>query len=147
MDAGGDFVVTQLFYDVDVFLKFVEDCRSVGITVPIIPGTASHLSASGIRRWVHRSTFSLCILAHRKQLYCAGIMPIMTYGGFKRMTGFCKTRIPAEVSDALESIKDNDEAVKVLLLTACCAHIYMKHQDVTVSCVFVWPCNSGIAPV
>ena len=37
----------------------------------------------------------------------------MTYGGFKRMTGFCKTKIPAEVSEALESIKDNDEAVKV----------------------------------
>ena len=45
-------------------------------------------------------------------------MPIMTYGGFKRMTGFCKTKIPAEVSEALESIKDNDEAVKVLSLAA-----------------------------
>lgn len=43
----------------------------------------------------------------------AGIMPIMTYGGFKRMTGFCKTRIPAEVANALEAVKDNDEAVKV----------------------------------
>ncbi len=43
----------------------------------------------------------------------AGIMPIMTYGGFKRMTSFCKTAIPADISDTLESIKDNDEAVKV----------------------------------
>ncbi len=39
-------------------------------------------------------------------------MPIMTYGGFKRMTGFCKTHVPKEVEAALESIKDNDEAVK-----------------------------------
>jgi Methylenetetrahydrofolate reductase len=38
VDAGGDVVVTQLFYDVEVFLQFVEDCRSVGITVPIVPG-------------------------------------------------------------------------------------------------------------
>ena len=37
----------------------------------------------------------------------------MTYGGFKRMTGFCKTKVPVEVSEALDSIKDNDEAVKV----------------------------------
>jgi methylenetetrahydrofolate reductase (NADPH) len=44
---------------------------------------------------------------------CAGIMPIMTYGGFKRMTGFCKTRIPADILKALEAIKDDDEAVKV----------------------------------
>ncbi len=42
----------------------------------------------------------------------AGIMPIMTYGGFKRMTGFCKTKVPKDISDALEKIKDNDEAVK-----------------------------------
>ena len=42
----------------------------------------------------------------------AGIMPIMTYGGFKRMTGFCKTYVPQDVLDTLESVKDNDEAVK-----------------------------------
>lgn len=45
-------------------------------------------------------------------LQLAGIMPIMTYGGFKRMTTFCKTDVPAAVTDALEAIKDNDEAVK-----------------------------------
>ncbi len=40
-------------------------------------------------------------------------MPITTYGGFKRMTGFCKTRIPADIAAALEKVKDNDEAVRV----------------------------------
>jgi 5,10-methylenetetrahydrofolate reductase len=38
VDAGGDVVVTQLFYDVEVFLQFVKDCHSVGLTVPIVPG-------------------------------------------------------------------------------------------------------------
>jgi len=38
IDAGGEVIVTQLFYDVDVFLKFVNDCRQIGITVPIVPG-------------------------------------------------------------------------------------------------------------
>eukprot|EP00897_Mesotaenium_endlicherianum_P007990 jgi/Mesen1/7219/ME000371S06288 len=41
-----------------------------------------------------------------------GIMPIQNYGGFKRMTGFCKTKIPQEIWDALEPIKDNEDAVK-----------------------------------
>ena len=27
-----------------------------------------------------------------------GIMPLNAYGGFKRMTGFCKTRIPPEMA-------------------------------------------------
>ena len=43
----------------------------------------------------------------------AGIMPIMTYAGFKRMTGFCKTYVPQAILDKVESIKDNEEAVKV----------------------------------
>lgn len=38
IDAGGDFIVTQLFYDVDHFLAFVKDCRSIGINCPILPG-------------------------------------------------------------------------------------------------------------
>lgn len=38
LDAGADFVVTQLFYDTDIFIKWVKDCRSIGITAPIIPG-------------------------------------------------------------------------------------------------------------
>lgn len=29
MEAGADFVVTQLFYDVDRYLQFVKDCRWV----------------------------------------------------------------------------------------------------------------------
>jgi methylenetetrahydrofolate reductase (NADPH) len=39
-------------------------------------------------------------------------MPIMTYGGFKRMTSFCKTDVPQAITDTLEGIKDNEEAVK-----------------------------------
>jgi len=38
MDAGADFIITQLFFEVDVFIKFVKDCRDIGITCPIIPG-------------------------------------------------------------------------------------------------------------
>ncbi|KAJ0255569.1 Methylenetetrahydrofolate reductase 1 [Hirschfeldia incana] len=78
VDAGADLIVTQLFYDTDIFLKFVNDCRQIGINCPIVPG----------------------------------IMPISNYKGFLRMAGFCKTKIPAELTAALEPIKDNDEAVR-----------------------------------
>lgn len=38
VDAGSSFIVTQMFYDVDNFLSWVQKCRDRGITVPIIPG-------------------------------------------------------------------------------------------------------------
>ena len=37
-DAGADYAVTQLFYDVDAYLAFVERARDVGVTMPILPG-------------------------------------------------------------------------------------------------------------
>jgi len=41
-----------------------------------------------------------------------GLMCINAYAGFKKMTGFCKTRVPAELESALEKIKDDATAVK-----------------------------------
>ena len=41
-----------------------------------------------------------------------GVMPVMAYAGFKRMTGFCKTAVPQHIADTLEAIKGSEEAVK-----------------------------------
>ncbi|KAF9973915.1 hypothetical protein BGZ73_002814 [Actinomortierella ambigua] len=78
VDQGADFIVTQLFYDTGLFLKWVKECRAYGITCPILPG----------------------------------IMPIQSYGGFNRMTSLCKTYVPQHIRDALEPIKEDDQAVK-----------------------------------
>ncbi|KAK7294234.1 hypothetical protein RJT34_17121 [Clitoria ternatea] len=108
VDAGADLIVTQLFYDTDIFLKFVNDCRQIGITCPIVPG----------------------------------IKPINNYKGFLRMTGFCKTKILADIIAALEPIKDN-EAVKSCGIhqgTEMCkkilediASLYTKYGEISIS--------------
>lgn len=110
VDAGADFIITQLFYDVDRFIAWVRDVRAAGVTVPILPG----------------------------------VMPITSYGGFKRMTAFCKTAVPVHISRTLEAIKDNDAAVRAYgasLATLMCQrlldagvpgiHLYTLNQEAT----------------
>ena len=42
---------TQLFYDNECFYRFVDDLRKIGVTLPIVPGILTLLSAPQVRRF------------------------------------------------------------------------------------------------
>jgi len=85
VDAGADFIITQLFYDVEEYIQYVRLCRKAGIECPVIPG----------------------------------LLPITNYQRFKKFTDFCQTKIPREISDQLELVKNDDAAVRAFGIDLC----------------------------
>lgn len=52
VDAGAAFIITQLFYDPSLYVKFVKRCREIGITVPILAGLLPITTYGGFERMV-----------------------------------------------------------------------------------------------
>lgn len=104
VDAGANLIICQMFFDVQVFFRFVKKCRQVGIKVPILPG----------------------------------IMPITKMAGFKKMIGFCKTRVPTELRDMLEKVKEDAEAVEKVgrqLMTEICKKLVEANYGLHFYCL------------
>ena len=38
VDAGASYIVTQMFFDNSKFFRFRDECKKIGMTVPIFPG-------------------------------------------------------------------------------------------------------------
>jgi len=67
VDAGLDFLVTQLFFDNRHYWEFVERARAAGITVPIIPGIMPISSAAQAERFGAAIPFKLAAELNRRR--------------------------------------------------------------------------------
>jgi methylenetetrahydrofolate reductase (NADPH) len=54
IEAGADYVITQMFFDNSKYFAFVENCRAAGITVPIIPGLKPLATSKQLNMIPHR---------------------------------------------------------------------------------------------
>jgi methylenetetrahydrofolate reductase (NADPH) len=75
--AGGEWIITQLFFDNRHYFDFVASVRRLGITVPVVPGS----------------------------------MPVTGFAQLKRFTTLCGASIPPQMSEDLERIHTDPEAV------------------------------------
>jgi methylenetetrahydrofolate reductase (NADPH) len=51
VEAGADFVITQLFFDNRKYFEFVDNAHAIGINVPIIPGIMPITNAAQVERF------------------------------------------------------------------------------------------------
>ena len=51
VDAGAEFLVSQLFFDNEVYFDWLAEVREAGIDVPVIPGILPIISRSGLHRF------------------------------------------------------------------------------------------------
>lgn len=65
VDAGANSAITQYFYNVDAYYRFVDDCEKMGLDIPIVPGIMpitnyqnlarfSDMCGAEIPRWIRR---------------------------------------------------------------------------------------------
>ncbi len=49
--AGANSAITQYFYNADAYFRFVDECRKMGVTVPIVPGIMPIVKFSQLARF------------------------------------------------------------------------------------------------
>jgi methylenetetrahydrofolate reductase (NADPH) len=80
VDAGAEYVVTQLFYDNDKYFDFVARCRAAGIQVPIIPGLKPLASKSQISMIPRVFSIDIPETLHKEVLTCKDDTAVRTVG-------------------------------------------------------------------
>lgn len=71
-DAGADCIITQMFFDFEVFEAFVNQARAKGITAPILPGIMLITAHGGFTRMTVRRDARMRVYGRAQHRRAAG---------------------------------------------------------------------------
>ena len=94
IDAGATRAITQFFFDVDGYLRFIDQVRKAGVTIPI----------------------------------CAGIMPVTSFKGLRRMSEACGITLPAWLGNLFEGL-DKDPGTRRLIASSVAAEMCARLEE------------------
>jgi methylenetetrahydrofolate reductase (NADPH) len=130
VEAGADFIFTQMFYDVELFLAWVRRVRAAGITVPIVPGPYGVFAATlfSLRAFELARLLLLLLLP-----VSTGIMPIQSMSIFNKWVSRENIQVPQHFYDALNPVKDDDAQVRAVgtkLVGEMCKRIITSEEGI-----------------
>lgn len=97
IDMGAEYIVTQMFFDNSKFLEYVDECRAIGINVPIIPGLkpiASLKQIQFIPKTFHISFPEALAEALEKCKTDADVMKVGIEWGIEQSRELIKNNVP-----------------------------------------------------
>ncbi len=107
--AGADFIITQLFFKAETFIKFVRDCREIGINCPIIPGILPIQSYESLRHICKLSKLEVPIeIVHTLEKMKDNDEDIRNYG-IESTVKLCKDLIQSGIVNGLHFYTLNRE--------------------------------------
>lgn len=115
-DAGADFIVTQMFYDVSNFIAWAQKAKALGITMPIVPGI---MPISNYEAFLRRAKWNEVSIP---QSYIERLEPIKDDDAAVREEGcaiiaeMCQTLLDSGVSNHLHMYTMNLEKASTMIL-------------------------------
>jgi methylenetetrahydrofolate reductase (NADPH) len=93
VEAGAEGAITQYFFEADVYFRFVERCRAVGISIPITPGIMPITNFHQLARFSARCGARIpAAMAARMESFGDDAAAIREYG-LDVVTGLCERLI------------------------------------------------------
>ncbi|MDI9335754.1 MAG: methylenetetrahydrofolate reductase [NAD(P)H] [Gammaproteobacteria bacterium] len=95
VEAGADWVITQLFYNVDGFLYWRDEVQKKGIHIPIVPGIMPIYNSSDLLRFAQTCGAEIPRWLDKKLKSLGSDVPAIRAFGIEVVTNLC-TRLVAE---------------------------------------------------